>query len=196
MAFFKEDADYDVSKGLAKLLADRILSIGGKVKAGSSKRWAPDFDKLISVHGERYVTGIVQEYCLRIHDQTLPRIRSGKSFRKKFDVLVYRTDAGICDTDRIDEAVEVLVRKTPLRWPFDDSGEVAWLNIIYEGIKEVYPSYTEEQKQHLGPPKYVLCQWRIRCNTYAWSQGSRSFADQWFGGADDLFIYQMLRSML
>lgn len=197
MAFFKEPSDSSVAKSMGVILGERILAIGGRVKPGVGKRWKPDFEKLIDKHGEHLVSRVLEEYCLRIQDTSLPRIRSGKSFRKHFSDLLYQTDAGlvdtICEADEVPRSVVNLIR---LRWPFDDERELNWACIIYQGILDQYPDYTKQQQMHLGPPKQILNQWRLRANSYAWANGCRGFHDLWFGGADDLFVLQMLRDLL
>lgn len=197
MAFFKEPSDNTVARSMGVILGERILTIGGKVKPGAGRRWQEDFEKLIDKHGENLVSRVLEEYCLRIQDTSLPRIRSGKSFRKHFDNLLYRTDAGLVDRDfESDKVPRNLIRLILLRWPFDDKRELNWACIIYQDILEQYPNYTKQQQMHLGPPKQVLNQWRLRANSYAWANGCRGFHDLWFGGADDLFVTQMLRDLL
>lgn len=195
MAFFKDDADGDAALVMGKCLAERILTIGGKVKPGASKRWKTDFQHVIDKHGHNLVNAVLQEYCLRIQDENLPRIRSGKSFREHFDKMLTRTEAGIVATP-VSADVEQLVRLIRLRWPFDDKGESAWLTVIYEEMKVDYHYFTKKEQSHLGPPKGLLNKWRIQSNSYAWATGSRSFADLWYGGRDDFFIMKIKREMV
>ncbi len=194
MAFsVKVDKEDEVDR-LNRYLADSIKMRGMPVSPGYKKRWHDDMRALVTEHGSETITsvidylggkGMLNTYC--------PVVGSASSLRSKFHRLLYVSGANLITQTVLPKAVSI-TESSPLKWPFPDEMETAWLSQAMEGIDKEMVNLDNRVSMLLGTPWMVAKQWREIKNAFSWKYDISGFESiSWVDGADQTYN-QILRN--
>lgn len=194
MAFsVKVDKENEVDR-LNRYLADSVKMRGTMVHPGYKNRWRPDMQALLDDHSSETITGVIDYLGGKgVLNRYCPVVASASSLRTKFHRLLYVSGMNLL-TQRISPRATSIVTSSPLRWPFPDEMEDAWLSQAIEGIDKEMVNLDNRTSMLLGTPWMVAKQWREIKNAFSWKYDVSGFESiSWVDGSDQTYN-QILRN--